>query len=144
MFRKNTDRIADTRSAHVKFDNSNPYKATVNGERLRTENSCDVDVLVNQLMKQHNNPKAQRYLSEIRQYITYEDEHALTCWGTERYLDEILPKFYSEENIQLKIQLIHDINKMGCHVFFLSDIGSLEGDEVKKNNPASYEVCGSV
>lgn len=141
MFRKNTDHITDKKGAHVKFDNSNPYKATVNGERLRTENSCDVDALVNQLMKQHNNPKAQRYLSEIWQYITYEDEHALTCWPSERYLDEIFPK-YSEEDVQLEIQLLHDINKMGCHILFLSNIGSLEGDEVKKITPLLMRYVG--
>lgn len=141
MFKKHTDRITDKKSAHVKFDNSNPYKATVNGERLRTENSCDVDALVNQLMKQHNNPKAQRYLSEIRQYITYEDEHTLTCWPSEKYLDEIFPK-YSEEDVQLEIQLLHNINKMGCHVLFLADIDSLEGDEVKKITPLLMRYVG--
>lgn len=35
---KNKGNIADKKSIPVKFDNSNPYKATLNGERLGREN----------------------------------------------------------------------------------------------------------
>lgn len=141
MFKKHTDRITDKKSAHVKFDNSNPYKATVNGERLRTENSCDVDALVNQLMKQHNNPKAQRYLSEIRQYITYEDEEILTCELANIYLDDFFQEL-SEKDFQLQLSFILEINKMGCHALFLFRIDSLNNDEIKRITPVLMKYVG--
>lgn len=142
MLKKNKNHIADKRSVHVEFDNSNPYKATLNGEKLGIGESYDVGVVVNQLIRQHNNPIAQRYLYEISQYITYEDEHILNCWSTKRYLDKILPEIFSEDDVQLKIQLLHDINKMGCHVLFLSSINSLEDDEIKKITPILIGYVG--
>lgn len=139
---KNKGNIADKKSIPVKFDNSNPYKATLNGQRLGIGESYDVDAIVNQLIKQHNNPSAQRYLNEIRQYITYEDEHVLNCELAKRHLDKILPEFFSEEDAQLEIQLLHDMNKMGCHILFLFRINSLEDDEIKKITPLLIGYVG--
>lgn len=134
--------ISEKKSLPVKFDNSNPYKATLNGEKLRPEKLFDVDAVVNQLIRQHNNPRAQTYLNEIRPYITYEDEPVLNCWSAKRYLDKIFPEFFSEEDFQLEIQLLHDMNKMGCHIIFSYRIDSLEVDEVKKITPILMGYVG--
>ncbi len=142
MFKKNKNHIADKRGGYVKFDNSNPYKATVNGERLGAGKPYDVDAVVNELIRRHNNHMAQRYINEIRQYITYEDEHVLNCELAKRHLDKILPEFFSEEDVQLEIQLLHDINKMGCHILFLYRIDSLEDDEIKKITPLLIGYVG--
>lgn len=126
---------------HVEFDNSNPYKATLNGERLEIEKSYDVDAVVNRLIKQHNTPRAQTYINEIRPYITYEDEDTLNGESLTRYLDDLFPKF-SEEDFQLEIQLLHDMNKMGCHIIFSYRIDSLEDDEIKKITPLLIGYVG--
>lgn len=142
MLKKITGRTGVNSGIRVKFDNSNPYKATLNGERLGAEESYDVDGVVNELIRQHDTPRAQTYLNEIRSYITYEDEDILNCWTTKRYLDKILPEFFSEEDVQLKIKLLHDINKMGCHVLFLSSINSLEDAEIIKITPLLIGYIG--
>ncbi len=142
------DKISNKRSVRIDFDNSNPYKATLNGKRLGAEKLLgagkpyDVDAIVNELISQHNNPLAQRYLYEISQYITYEDEHVLNCELAKRHLDKILPEFYSEKDAQLEIQLLHDMNKMGCHILFLYRIDSLEDDELKKITPILMGYVG--
>lgn len=141
MLKKIQKHNANKRSAHVKFDNSNPYEPTLNGERLEVGKLYDVDVVVNQLIRQHNTSRAQRYLNEIRQYITYEDGHTLNSKSAKLYLDDLFPKF-SEEDFQLEIQLLHDINKMGCHILFSYRIDSLEDDEIKKITPILIGYVG--
>lgn len=138
---KNKGNIADKKSIPVKFDNSNPYKATLNGERLGAGKSYDVDVVINQLIRQHNTPIAQRYLNEIRQYITYEDEYTLNSELAKVYLDNFFPQL-SEKDFQLQVNLIHGINKMGCHILFLFRINSLEDDEIKKITPILIGYVG--
>ncbi len=141
------DKIANKRSVRIDFDNSNPYNATLNGKRLGAEKLLgagkpyDVNAVVNQLIRQHNNSRAQTYLNEIRPYITYEDEHTLNSESAKLYLDDFFLKL-SEKDFQLQVQFIHEINKLGCHVLFLFRIDSLEDDEIKKITPVFMEYVG--
>lgn len=144
---QNPDNTVKKRNARIDFDNSYPDVPRLDGKRLGAESIPDMDAYldncVENLLKEHNNPRAQKYLTEIRPYITYEDEPGLIgeMLVSNGYLDDIFPKL-SEEDFQLEIQLIHEINKMGCHVLFLHRMGFLEDDEIKKITPLLMGYVG--
>ncbi len=144
---KNPDNTVKKRNARVDFDNSFPDVPRLEGKRLGAGSIPDMEAYLDNclenLLKEHNTPRAQKYLTEIRPYITYEDEPGLTgrMSVAKMYLDNYFPKL-SEEDFQLEIQLIHEINKMGCHALFLYRIDSLEDDEIKKITPLLMGYIG--
>ncbi|MCM1499473.1 MAG: hypothetical protein NC124_13480 [Clostridium sp.] len=74
------------------------------------------------------------YLNQIQPYITKADEDVMNCYSTKKYLEEIVPQL-SDRDLCLVIQLIHEINKAGCHVLFMYRIDSLETDEIIRITP---------
>lgn len=147
ILQKNTDNTVKKRRDPIDFDNSYPNVPRLDGKRLGAGSIPDMEAYLDNcledLLKEHNTPRAQKYLTEIRPYITYEDEPVLTgkMSVSRKHLDDILPKL-SEKDFQLGIQLIHEINKMGCHVLFLYRIPSLEDDEIKKITPLLMGYVG--
>lgn len=144
---KNPDNAGKKRNARIDFDNSFPDVPRLDGKRMGAGSIPDMEVYLDNclenLLKEHNTPRAQKYLTEIRPYMTYEDEPVLNgeMSVAKMHLDKYFPKI-SEEDFQLEIQLIHEINKMGCHVLFIYRIDSLEDDEIKKITPLLMGYVG--
>lgn len=106
ILQKNPDNIRKKSSTRIDFDNRYPDDPKLDGKRLGAGNISDMeaylDNVVANVLKEHTSNVWEKYLTEIRPYITYEDEPLLTCESVKRHLDDFIPKV-SEKDFQLEI-----------------------------------------